>query len=118
MNTALIWLVKIGQIAVLLCIVHSNAFADVAATLKVPATEIFQSITATAITGAPVLFMVEQQYQSGFDHSVAVVVRCMGDRQAVTRQALWAGGLILDEHVQGCLQSDKMTISVSNDWLR
>ena len=40
--------------------------------------------------------MVERQYQSGFDHSVAVIDRCMGDRQAVARQ------------------SDKMTISVSN----
>ena len=38
--------------------------------------------------------MVERQYQSGFDHSVAVIDRCMGDRQAVARQAL-AGDLIL-----------------------
>jgi len=38
------------------------------------------------LTGAPVLFMVERQYQSGFDHSVAVIDRCMGDRQAVARQ--------------------------------
>ncbi|CAL1150652.1 unnamed protein product, partial [Cladocopium goreaui] len=40
----------------------------------------------TLMPGAPVLFMVERQYQSGFDHSVAVIDRCMGDRQAVRQQ--------------------------------